>query len=179
MLTYDEVETFAGSSVAASGSVTDVEGTATYNGGATGVYVHSVSNSDGTEASATSGQFAADANLTATFGQTTDDPDTTTVNEGGTILPNLLYTLNGNISNFVLENEEENTWAVNLKGMIVDNAGTATGTANGGGDPGTFNATFHGPTGDANDEQPGSVVGEFDAKFSNGAVAGAFGARKE
>ena len=26
--------------------------------------------------------------------------------------------------------------------------------------------------------QPGSVVGEFDANFSNGSVAGAFGARK-
>ena len=41
---------------------------------------------------------------------------------------------------------------------------------------GTFSATFHGPTED--DTQPTSVVGEFGANFSNGSVAGAFGARK-
>ena len=44
VLTYNEVETFAGSSVAATGSVVQVTGTATYSGGATGVFVHSVSN---------------------------------------------------------------------------------------------------------------------------------------
>ena len=53
VLTYNEVQTFAGSSVAASDSVpadwelNAVTGSATYNGGATGVYVHSEVNSDG------------------------------------------------------------------------------------------------------------------------------------
>ena len=72
-ITYNEVQTFAGSSVAATGSVAAVTGSASYSGGATGVYVHSVTNDDGTRASATSGQFAADASLMATFGQVDDD----------------------------------------------------------------------------------------------------------
>ena len=72
--TYNDVETFAGSSIDASGSVASVTGSATYNGGATGVYVHSVTNDDGTRASATSGQFSAAASLTAYFDQTVDDP---------------------------------------------------------------------------------------------------------
>ena len=174
VLTYDEVETFAGSSIDPSGSVDDVNGSATYEGGATGVYVHSVTNSDGTEASATAGQFSADASLMATFGQVpVSDTDDT-----GTLAPNLLNTVSGTIDNFVLENDEQQAWAVNLQGDITENAGTAAGSANGGGAAGTFNATFHGATGDDNDVQPSSVVGEFDANFSNGSVAGAFGARK-
>ena len=42
VLTYDEVQTFAGSSIDASASVTDVEGMASYEGGAVGVYVKNV-----------------------------------------------------------------------------------------------------------------------------------------
>ena len=76
--------------------------------------------------------------------------------------------------------------------MFTADAGTASGTANGGGAAGSFNATFHGDTAlyDHDDgrrrrrptaeiaRQPSSVVGEFDANFSNGSVAGGFGARK-
>ena len=175
VLTYNEVQTFAGSSVAPSGSVTAVTGSATYNGGATGVYVHSEVNSDGSRVATTAGQFAADASLTATFAQTVDD-DTTPANEAGQIAPNLLNTVTGSISNFALEHGEEQQWSVALKGDIDTGAGTAAGTANGGGAEGSFSATFHGPT--ADDTQPSSVVGEFGANFSNGSVAGAFGARK-
>ena len=97
----------------------------------------------------------------------------------GTIADNLLNTVTGDIDNFALENDEANTWAVNLKGVIDMARGVVTvGTANGGGAAGTFNATFYGPTGDDKDVQPSSVVGEFGANFSNGSVAGAFGARK-
>ncbi len=177
VVTYDEVQTFADSSVDATGSVAQVTGSATYDGGATGVYVHSVTNSDGTEASATSGQFSADASLTATFGQVNNDATP----PEGTIAPALLNTVSGTIDNFVLENDEQQAWAVNLQGDITENDGTAAGTANGGGAAGTFNATFHGPNVDADNDpiQPHSVVGEFDANFSNGSVAGAFGARKD
>ena len=91
----------------------------------------------------------------------------------------MLDTVTGSISNFKLENDEEQQWSVNLKGDIDDGAGTVSdGTANGGGAEGSFSATFHGPTGGDNDVQPSSVVGEFGANFNNGAVAGAFGARK-
>ena len=177
VLTYDDVETFAGSSVTASGSVAQVTGSATYEGGANGVYAYSESNSDGSRLYATSGHFSADASLTATFDQTGDDPDTPDVTEEGTIAPNLLNTLSGTIDNFDLSGGEANQWSVNLQGDITENNGTASGSANGGGEAGVFSATFHGPTTD--DTQPHSVVGEFDANFSNGSVAGAFGARKE
>ena len=181
VLTYNEVETFATSSVAATGSVASVTGSATYSGGATGVFVHSVSNPDGTEASATSGHFRADAELTATFGQTVDNPATTNVDEAGRIAPNMLNTLTGTINNFQLAGHDEGPgWSVALQGDIDTNDGTAAGTAEGGMGNGVFGATFHGPNEDADNDpiQPSSVVGEFNAGFSNGSVAGAFGARK-
>ena len=179
MDTYDEVETFAGSSIGASASVSDVDGTAEYNGGAVGVYVKNVFDSKGAIDTATSGHFTADASLTATFGQTVDDEDTP-ANEGDTIVPNLLNTLSGTINNFQLAGEEENEWSVNLQGGIDTGAGTASGTANGGGDPGTFSATFHGALDNADPTvQPSSVVGEFNANFGNGTAAGGFGARKK
>ena len=187
-VTYNEVETFASSSLAATGDVSAVTGQATYEGGATGVYVHSVSNPDGTEKSATSGHFTADVNLTATFRQTVDNPATTTIDEADQIAPSLLNTLSGTIDNFKLAHGEQNAWSVNLQGDITEGTGVASGTANGGGEPGTYSATFHGPATydhDDNDQTadvptaPGSVVGEFNANFSNGSVAGGFGARKQ
>ena len=178
-LKYDEVETFAGSSIPVTGTVADVDGSAIYNGGSTGVYVKNVYTEGGSIESATSGHFKADVSLTATFGQVG-------VGEEATIAPNLLNTLTGTIDNFDLSGGEVNEWAVNLKGDITPDTGIASGAATGGGTPGTFNATFHGTTpqtpteDDANDitVAPGSVVGEFGANFSNGSVAGGFGARK-
>ena len=176
-VTYDEVETFAASSVAASGDVRSVTGGATYRGGTAGVYVRNVYNPDGTIDRATSGHFAADATLTATFGQVNDDAGE------GTIAPNLLYTLRGAIDNFRLSGGEANTWSVALHGDITERSGTSSGTARGGvaGRDGSFSATFHGPVTDATGDpvQPHTVIGEFNADFSDGSVAGAFGARKE
>ena len=182
---YDEVETFAGSSLVATGAVDNVDGSATYMGGATGVYVKNVHNPDSTIASATSGLFTADAELTATFGQTMDD-STTDINEVGQIAPNLVNTINGKVYNF--EDGDgvsiDGSWTVNLmKGDITVNDGTFLGETTGGGD---YNGTFYGATpetesmGDGSTVvAPGSVVGEFDAIFSNGSVAGGFGARKQ
>ena len=92
----------------------------------------------------------------------------------------MLNTVTGTIDNFMLQHEEENTWSVNLQGDIEPTDGTVTSAmgATGGGAPAAWSATFHGSTGAANDVQPSSVVGEFGANFSNGSVAGAFGARK-
>ena len=189
VLEYDEVETFAGSSLDATGSVADVTGSATYSGGATGVYVHSITNPDGTEASATSGHFTADVALTAYFGQTVDDPDTTP-NEAGQIPPGLLNSISGTINDFMLSGHDQGPgWSVSLEqGAITTGTGTASGVAKGGGADGSYSATFHGPaTHDHDDDTtttevpiaPGSVVGEFNANFSNGSVAGAYGARKD
>ena len=165
VVTYNEVETFAGSSVAESGDVSSVTGTASYSGGATGVYVHTVSNSDGSRAQATSGHFTANASLTATFSQVNDADGV------GTIAPNLLNTLTGTINNFDLSGGEDQMWSVGLEGDITASDGTVSAD--------DWNATFHGPTGDANTDKPHSVVGEFNAGFTNGSVAGGFGARIE
>ncbi len=177
-VTYNEVETFAGSSVAASGDVNAVLGSATYEGGAVGVYVKNVYNSDRTLDVATSGHFTADVSLMATFGQVPVSATDTT----GTIAPNLLNTVSGTIDNFMLSGDEENEWSVALQGAITPGDGTASGTAKGGVGDGSFSATFHGDVTAAADgtvPQPGSVVGEFNAEFTNGSVAGGFGARKQ
>ena len=68
VVTYDEVETFQGASRAVATSIATL-GTATYKGGATGVYVKNVYNSDRTLDTATSGHFMAEVTLNATFGQ--------------------------------------------------------------------------------------------------------------
>ena len=193
--TYNEVETFAGASegLPASGAVAAVKGSASYSGGATGVYTrnHEYDAATGDLINATSGHFTAAASLTATFGQVEDD------NNEGTIAPNLLNTLTGTIDDFTLNPSEPggpepaNEWSVNLVGDIDtgDNDGTASGTANGGGAEGSFSAIFHGsvvPVDHDMDDtdtalevapHPSAVVGEFDANFGNGSVAGGFGAR--
>ena len=176
-ITYDEVETFAGSLIPASGGVTAVVGSATYEGGAVGVYVRNVFDSEGEIDTATSGHFNADASLMAYFG-------------GGDVPVNKQNSVTGTIDNFVLQHGEENSWSVSLKGDIDENTGRFDdGTANGGGAEGSFSATFHGSVTavDHDDDDqtpdivplPSSVVGEFDANFSNGSVAGGFGARKQ
>ncbi len=175
-VTYNEVETFAGSSVAESGSVALVRGSASYEGGAVGVYVmkHGYSQTTGVLDDATSGHFKARASLTATFAQTTEMD----------IAPNMLDSITGTIDQFELSGGEANAWAVKLDGDIVPADGTVvdgiTSDVAENGDDGTFTGTFHGSVAENNDviPKPSSVVGEFNANFQNGAVAGAFGARK-
>lgn len=183
VLTYNEVETIAGSSIDATGNIAaGVAGSASYEGGAVGVYVRSVTNPDGTEASATSGHFMADASLTATFGQVqVSDTDT-----DGTIAASMLNSITGTIDNFALSGGEANAWSVALSGDITASDGTFSGMAKGGVGDGSLSGTFHGPataatttaTLTANDSvYPHSAVGEFNAGFTNGSVAGGFGVR--
>ena len=183
VVTYNEVETFAGSSVAATGDVATVLGSATYSGGATGVYVHQVRNPAGNIDSATSGHFSADVALTAYFGQTVDDASTDGVDESGQIAPTLLHTISGTINNFMLSGHDTGPgWSVSLeKSAVGTTTGVETGVAKGGGDNGSYTATYHGPIAAVNGVVPAphTVVGEFNAFFSNGSVAGAFGARKD
>ena len=107
--TYNEVETFADSSIGASEpgqgalNVAGVQGTASYEGGAVGVYVKNVFDSAGEIDTATSGHFNADASLMAHFG-------------GDRRCPSDLHnTVTGTIDNFVLQHGEENAWSVALK----------------------------------------------------------------
>ena len=182
-VTYNEVETFAGSSVAVSGDLAAVTGRATYEGSAAGVYVIKTRYDPNTGAlvEASSGHFTADTRLRATFGQTVEQD----------IAPNQLHMLTGMIDNFVLSGNEDNEWSVTLAGAIDSGAGTASGTAKGGvtGQDGSFNAVFHGSVApvDHDDDveapavapRPHTAVGEFNASFGSGSVAGAFGARQQ
>ena len=141
------------------------------------MYVKNVYNPDRTINMATSGHFTADFSLMATFGQVPISATDTT----GTIAPNLLNTVSGTINNFMLSGGEENMWSVAVAGTIIPAAGTVSGTAKGGDGDGSFSATFHGSVAadaEGNVPLPGSVVGEFNAGFLDGSVAGAFGAMK-
>ena len=172
--TYNEVEAFADAVGHLDFTMSsNVHGTATYEGGATGVYVHEVVKSDGTRASATSGHFAADAELNVNFG-------------GGDVAVNKHYSLTGTIDNFQLAGEEANTWSVSVKADGFDTADSFTaGTANGGGAEGAINGDFYGQGGNYdhdNDDvtaeiarQPAAIAGEFNANFSNGTVLGGYG----
>ena len=152
----------------------------TYTGGAVGVYVREVyKTEDGSVDTATSGHFKADVSLKATFGQVLADKGD---NDSGTIAPNLLDTLTGTINNFDLSGGEMVPWVVTLDGDIESSDASASGTTSGGKGTvaGKFSATFHGETGTGDDAvAPHSVVGEFDANFGNGLVAGGFGARQD
>ena len=179
VLEYNEVETFAGASIDPSGDVTSVLGTASYDGDAVGVYVHhELSEGGGKIESSTAGHFKADASLMATFGQVPVSATDST----GTIAPNLVNTVTGTIDNFVLSGGEEQDWEVSLSADITESAGATAdgGTAKGGvpNSDGSFSATFHGDVTAVGGvvPKPSDVVGEFNADFRNGAVAGAFGA---
>lgn len=166
VVTYNEVETFAGA-MGHEDSAGNVTGSASYSGDAVGVYVHHRhSEGGGKIASSTAGHFTADASLKAYFGQPAV-PD-------NNIPPNMVNTVTGTISKFMLSGGETNDWSVALEGMI-DLAGgderDFTGTAKGGSGDGDLEGNFYGE--DA--ELPVAATGEFNAGFSNGAVAGAFG----
>ena len=186
--TYNEVETFAGSKLAASvgAGIGTVEGSATYEGGSVGVYVKNVLDDQANIDSATSGHFSADVELTANFG-------------GNNVPINDQYTIEGTVTDFVLSGGEENDWAVKL-GLADFSGGREDGGAPGEnarvpmfegettGDstvlPGTWSGAFRGLTpvdpDDANATvAPGTVVGEFNANFTDGIAAGGFGAKKQ
>ena len=178
--TYNEVETFAGAvGHTDSGSVNAVSGIAEYEGGAAGVYVHKTFAQDGTS-QATSGHFSADASLTAYF-------------SGGATPAEKADTLVGTIDNFVLSGGEDQDWSValqsdsdpNTDGIQGSDTGTHVGTARGNvmSEAGSFSATYHGSVVGVGTPpvvpQPAAVTGEFNSVFSNGSVAGAFGANKK
>ena len=176
-ITYNAVQTFAGAvgidEFPRSGMVF-VRGTASYQGGAAGVYMKKAFTSDGELDTATSGAFTADVNLMAYFG-------------GDDVAVNKKYSVEGSVSNFALSGGEENAWSVNLKADFGQSDNAFSGTANGGGAEAMWNGTFYGAAentpatdDDANTNlAPPSVAGEFNAHFSNGHVAGAFGAHRQ
>ena len=158
------------------------------------MYVKNVLDDQANVVSATSGHFSADVELTANFG-------------GGNVPANDQFTIGGKITKFVLQNGEVNDWAVGLGladfsgGRVADGdpgksapdandrenmfSGVATGDSTAA--AGTWNGTFHGETPETEDPDdaeeatvaPGTVVGEFNANFTDGTAAGGFGANKK
>ena len=172
------------------GDVDGVEGTATYEGPATGMYMRkrfevSEDGSSTTTHPVISGQFTASAVLNATFAQISsgDDQDT--------IAPAMFNTITGSISGFKdgYGADIDTRWTVELTdGTIIDTgdgAGTFSGTATG---MGAFAGTFHGEA-IANDDPdtdvdettlaPIGASGTFDGHFENGHVRGAFGVDRQ
>ncbi len=177
VLTYNEVETFANSSITPAGANLGPAGEAKYDGDAVGVYVRETyKTTDGTVDTATSGHFTADVSLRAVFG-TTDTSIAADDHE----------TITGTIDGFALSGgEDASNWSVAVRASINSSDGTlTTGTAKGGVEDknGSFTGTFHVPDANTNTGDdainPTVLVGEFNADFSNGAVAGAYGARKQ
>lgn len=162
-------------------AATAVLGTARYEGPATGLYMRKTITSQGLvdqDGPFTSGQFTADAILTANFG-------------GDDVAVNNQFSIDGTISNFMDGDVTiDGDWVVNLNRPEDDgstagtnesrnidpDAGTFTGVTDGGtlDDPanvGDWSGTFHG---DSTAAHPASASGIFDAHFRNGHVRGAF-----
>lgn len=163
---------------------TGLNGSATYSGGAAGVY------RDGTAA----GLFTAEANLTANF-----DVDGDGVADAGD------YTLSGRIDNFrgtdgVYLGDDtqgspnhptagENDWVVSLGQVNLANIGAGTGTipatatagsADGVPWVGNWSGQLYGPDTDATGGMsPTGIAGQFQSGNASTSVVGAFGAQRD
>ncbi len=161
-----------------------VQGTATYAGPATGLYVKKTFSDRGVGTPSASGQFTGDASLTAYF-------------SGGDVTPNNSLSINGEVTNFRdgQGNIIDHMWTVELMKAGFAASGTNATKADlpnntFGGDTtgnGEWQGQFFGmfvedtdTTTDGNQSSfPTGVAGEFNGHFSNGHVIGAFGATQD
>jgi hypothetical protein len=151
------------------GNVDDVEGSATYTGGAAGLYSRSVFDSAGKETILGGGRFAAEVELKAYFG-------------GPTITPENTDSISGKVFNFSASGDDAvNTWVVNLPKVQANVADTGTwtngtfgSTAIGTDVDTSWTGTFYGPNED--DAQPTGVAGTFQQELSTRTITGAYGA---
>ena len=156
------IQTFSGGSMAYTGSLSALEGSATYNGSAAGVYAQKTTYDPGTGelTGGHVGAFTADVTLEANFGT----PTSVAVDDQNAI--------SGTISNltdgeFALPED----WVIDLETKkFTADSGETTGD-------GSWTANFFGPATDADGGiQPSGVAGEFVVHFGNGHAAGAYGA---
>jgi len=145
----------------AADATTLTDTSATYSGDAVGISLYKEVNPDNTIADGfpVTGEFMADVNLTANFG---DAP-----------------TLGGRITNF-RGNAVDSSWSVTLGqtaftgGTIAESANAqAVGTATQGG---IWTATAYGNSATA---RPQGIFGHFNTHFTNGHAAGAYATRKD
>ena len=138
----------------------EIAGVAKYDGRAAGHYVRKTLKSNGDLASAFTGESQAKANLTASFG-------------GTTVAVANAFSIEGTVTDFRDGGTMLDGWTVELMSETFGDTessftdGVTTGT-------GAWTAKFFGDR--AVDAQPTGVAGEFNAHFSNGHVAGAYGA---
>ena len=169
------VGTFFSGADAFTAEIATLTGSAKYAGKAAGMYGRKTLDAEGNALSATSGEFTADANLTAYFGQVNN------ANNVGTIAGNLLNTIRGTINNFQ-DGAENLNWTLALDAIDIESSfpafegGTTTGSTAIEGD---WAGSFYGnpPATDSKD-YPTGVAGEFTGHFVNGHVIGAFGAKR-
>ena len=128
---------------------------------------------DGKTTPAAAGQFTANAELTANFGQDEN------------IAPKLVDTISGTVDGFTdsAGNSIGTDWVLSLdKADIVTNDGTFAGvstgkSAAGTGAAGTWSGQFEGDNTD--DATPSATTGVFHGHFLDGHVAGAFAAKEK
>ena len=165
-------------------TVQTLEGRATYEGSATGVYVKRRVTPDGEVDNRRGGQFTADAILTATFG-------------GGSVPANDHYSIMGSIDDFRDSRGRsiDSSWTVELEAALFGSQQSAALTGTNGnvfsgategdqGLTGAWNGRFFGPVVVDNFAAmpgnqptfPSGVAGTFSGQFTNGDVLGAFGA---
>jgi hypothetical protein len=162
-------------------AMTDIVGTADYSGKAGGKYAAKTLTSRGEVATLHAGQFVANVALEASFG-------------GNDVAINNQHAIKGSVTGFEGHADHQNLldlWTVTLgkatTNISLDDANI--GETNGGMMDGSWTHEFRGrgtndPDTDADDINeanlpPGSVVGTFDAHFSDGHIIGAYGATKD
>ncbi|MDE0405467.1 MAG: hypothetical protein OXI53_09175 [Nitrospira sp.] len=165
-------------------AIAALEGSATYEGSATGMYARkalAVENGSVVGTPDAAGQFVADVELTANFGASASVAEENAFNIGGTA--SNFQDADGNVI--------DSGWALDLNAASFgeDTSGTVTnassvfrGTTGKGSTVGQWRGQFFGMpgTGDAaSSTHPSSVAGEFTGHFENGHVIGAFGATSQ
>ena len=174
--TVDGAETYAVRALDPSGllpsdAVTGVQGSATYTGGAAGLYSRSESDGSGVPTVRGSGRFTAEVELNANFG-------------GNAISMDDANSISGRIFNFSARDAAEavaiSAWGVNLP--KVKSGGTPS--------TGTFAAEFMSAPGDTswtgqfygdpgeNNAQPTGVAGTFQQVRDDRTIVGAYGATR-
>jgi hypothetical protein len=169
-----KLQTFADGLLEYASIPNGLTGTAKYAGDAAGIYAWKQLRTDGSAQRIVAGEFTADVNLTAYFG-------------GLDVAANDVNSIEGTITGFEAADADLSAWEVELEqetftatGGNNGVVGFTGGTAKGGGNEGQWSANLFGDNeDDGNDPvQPSGIAGEFDAHFSNGHAAGAFGAER-
>ena len=180
---YTAAAIYGGSADPASATaIQGVEGTASYSGSATGIYMRKTFAENGDPIPQEGGQFAADASLTANF-------------SGDDVSANAEHTVTGMITNFMDGgNAIPGGWALELMAasfasdVYNANETTFTGRTRRDADTaadGDWTASFFGVSADdpktdvVETDMPTGIAGEFAGHFNTGHVLGGFGAEMD